>query len=480
MLKKLRLRLSIIFTVFACGILATVLTVSLQFSLRQKQQDNILWFSNTITSVMDALMRYQDYEDGVKLHTGPYIVLITQDGRLLDAASPLQVENEIQLTPAQMEAFFSAAKENAQATDAAQYGMIDYNMTTDIYISNPDMLFHEDAGQAMIAAPAQDSQMISVVLSPLADGSSASTVKIEGKTYQSTFFFWQMAQEGQDQKVNYEIAILEDMSALQQQMVLLTLVHIAIFLLGTGLLFAANWQLARLVLRPTQESLARQAEFIAAASHELRSPLAVIGSSLSASSIAPDAATAEKYQAAALGEVERMGHLVDDLLLLAGGDAQSWPMQQAAVDVDTLLIDIAESFRPLAKKKDIELALLLPQDTLPPLLGDEARLRQVLAILLDNALAYAPGGSKIQLSAQATKHKIRISVADNGPGVQDEHKEKVFLRFYRGDESRHEKDHFGLGLSVARELVFLHKGTLEVQDTPGGGATFVITLPQGK
>lgn len=109
--------------------------------------------------------------------------------------------------------------------------------------------------------------------------------------------------------------------------------------------------------------------------------------------------------------------------------------------------------------------------------GDRGRLMQVLSVLLSNAADYAPPGSAVTLEARRGKTRALITVSDQGPGVPDREKERIFDRFYRADAARSGKSHFGLGLSVARELAALHGGTLTVRDAPGGGAAFTLSLP---
>ena len=110
------------------------------------------------------------------------------------------------------------------------------------------------------------------------------------------------------------------------------------------------------------------------------------------------------------------------------------------------------------------------------MLCDEERIAQVLSILMDNALSYTPAPGSITLSLSFTSGHVSLSVADNGPGIPDSAKKQVFQRFFRQDKAHTSKDHFGLGLSIAREIVRIHRGRLVLSDTPGGGATFTRIL----
>ena len=111
-----------------------------------------------------------------------------------------------------------------------------------------------------------------------------------------------------------------------------------------------------------------------------------------------------------------------------------------------------------------------------PCLCDKERIEQVFAILLDNAVSYTQEGGSIRLSLKASQDRLTFRIADNGVGIPDAEKEAVFDRFYRCDKSHKDKSHFGLGLCIAREIILMHKGKLWIEDTPGGGAAFVVVL----
>lgn len=257
----------------------------------------------------------------------------------------------------------------------------------------------------------------------------------------------------------------------------------AMDLLGIAGLFFVSWHFVGWSLKPVEESQRKQAEFIAAASHELRSPLSVLRSGTAAILAAP------KQKEALLrtmdAECARMSRLISDMLLLASTDARTWSVYREETDLDTLLIETYEAFLPICREKNIKLLLDLPDETLPRISADRERLKQVLFILLDNALLYTTQGRTISLSAacqtipRPMRHRrrlMRITVADQGCGIPDHIKAHIFDRFYKADSARSNKEHFGLGLSIAKELVTLHGGTIAVENNPGGGTRFIITL----
>lgn len=244
---------------------------------------------------------------------------------------------------------------------------------------------------------------------------------------------------------------------------------------GLAALVLFSWFFTGRMLRPVEESRRKQAQFVAAASHELRSPLAVMLSNLSALQKAgPE--ERERFEENIRAGGSRMSRLVDDMLVLATADGGAWSMVKSPQDMDTLVLELYERYQGPARDRGISLSVSLPEEPLPVCDCDGGRVEQALSVLLDNALAYTPRGGKVELSAETQGGRVKISVRDNGPGVPDSHKAHIFDRFYRADDSRRDREHFGLGLCVAKEIAVLHKGKLWVEDTPGGGATFSMLL----
>lgn len=244
--------------------------------------------------------------------------------------------------------------------------------------------------------------------------------------------------------------------------------------IGLLLLFIVSWILMGKVLKPIEESRKKQTEFVAAASHELRSPLTVISASVSA--ILVDTSQIPHFVSGIESECKRMARLIDDMLILASADAKTWSVNKKQIDIDTFLIETFELFLPLCHNKKQHLYLEFLEENPISVLGDEQRLFQAITILLDNAMSYTPVGGKIVLRAYNKLNLVCLEVEDNGIGIPDEFKELVFDRFYRKDSSRNEKSHFGLGLSIAKELIILHGGIIYIKDTKGGGSTFVIEI----
>lgn len=252
----------------------------------------------------------------------------------------------------------------------------------------------------------------------------------------------------------------------------------AIWLLALGAILFVSRVLLRRAFEPTERMLQSQKDFVAAASHELKSPLAVIMANVETIQNAGQADSRTQKSLSVIDtECVRMAKLVRDMLFLAASDADKWTIQTEEVNIDTLLITLYEAYEPVCRKKSIRLQLRLRDESYPPLQTDSERLFQILSVFLDNAAAYSPKGSAIELETRQTAKELTFLVIDHGPGIAGKDKPFLFDRFYRADPSRTDKSHFGLGLSVARELARMLSGKIGFEDTPGGGATFFLTLP---
>lgn len=225
--------------------------------------------------------------------------------------------------------------------------------------------------------------------------------------------------------------------------------------------------------------------FVADASHELRTPLVTIRGY--SELYRHGALQKDEDVAAAMGRIEseaiRMGQLVEDLLTLARIDEQR-PLEMKPVDLMVLGHDAAFDARATAPDRSITvIGLDGGKPRAAPTRGDEARLRQVVANLITNALRYTPEGSPIEIAVGVAPvlhghNDSVLEVRDHGPGISEDDAAKVFERFYRADTSRHrETGGTGLGLAIVAALVAQHDGTVRLEETPGGGATLSIRLP---
>ena len=227
-----------------------------------------------------------------------------------------------------------------------------------------------------------------------------------------------------------------------------------------------------------EESFALTRQFAADAAHELRTPLTVLRGeaevALRGKSQDPDAY--RHVLESNLREYDRMIHIITQLLLLSQADAGKMVVGHEPVRLDLLLAEMTETFHVLADFAH----LTLEAGSFPPMViaGDRARLHELFANLLDNAVKYTPAGGRVSVTAAVGAESVRVSVADTGVGIAPGEQGKVFERFYRVDDSRsRDTGGAGLGLSIARWIATAHGGRIEVQSAPGVGSTFTVVLP---
>lgn len=260
--------------------------------------------------------------------------------------------------------------------------------------------------------------------------------------------------------------------------------HLPIYLIIWLLAFFAILLLSRILLHralaPTEKMLQRQKDFIASASHELKTPLAVIMACAENLQTSDLNSTAQQQLQSIDNECVRMSHLLQDLLLLAAIDADKWTIEHSEIDVDGLLIALYEAYEPLCHKQNMPLTLKLSDSPYPQIFTDKERLYQILSIFLDNALQHANSKSSIDVETYQTEKLLSFLIIDHGLGIADKDKPYLFDRFYCADTSHNNKNHFGLGLSIAKELADLLSADIGIKDTPGGGATFFLSLPYKK
>lgn len=231
------------------------------------------------------------------------------------------------------------------------------------------------------------------------------------------------------------------------------------------------------------QSEQRMRQFVADASHELRTPLTSIRgfAELYRQGAVPDGPETGRAMARIESEAGRMNVLVEDLLLLARLDERR-QVQHAPVDLLPLAVDAVYDARAVAPDRVIE--LVAGEGPAPVVLGDEAGLRQVLGNLVSNALAHTPPATPVQVRVRVDGAVVLVEVVDHGPGLDDEQAARVFERFYRADAARSRAvggsglGGSGLGLAIVLAITASHGGRVEIDATPGHGATFRLLLPR--
>ena len=279
----------------------------------------------------------------------------------------------------------------------------------------------------------------------------------------------------------YVVQVLGERSSEVQ--LLSTLLSVLAFggLAALLLALAAGYVYAGRALIPVRSSmdrrdaaLRRQREFTANASHELRTPLTVIRASVA------DLRRNRKQPVETVGEalddidaeVSHLTALVEDLLLLARTDSGALALEHVPLDLADVAAEAVGPLSPVAALRGVQLEV----DPRPaPVTGDPLRLRQLVTILADNALAHSPTGTTVSVRVRPDAQDAVLSVEDQGPGVREEDLPRIFERFWRADNAP--AGGTGLGLSIAAWIVEAHGGAMSAANRPEGGARFEVRLP---
>ena len=247
---------------------------------------------------------------------------------------------------------------------------------------------------------------------------------------------------------------------------------------GFFVIILAGYYLARRALVPIKASWDKQQQFVTDASHELRTPIAVIKTNTELLLHHPEHTIEEESVriAGILKESTRMGKLVATLLTLARADSNQIEMDFRGVELPDLLRDIVEQIQPIAEMKEIQISTEI--DPRIEIKGDRERLHQLFVILLDNAVKYTPAQGRIRIASHILKGSVHVSIQDTGIGISKEDIPFIFERFYRGSKVRSRDDGgSGLGLAIAKWIIEKHGGKIHVASVKGEGTQFNLQLP---
>ena len=218
-----------------------------------------------------------------------------------------------------------------------------------------------------------------------------------------------------------------------------------------------------------------QTEFVSSVSHELRTPLTAI-TGWSETLLYDEALQGDSRRGIEIisNEASRLTVMVEELLEFTRLRDGRFTLNLETVDLCALIEEVDFTYSELLRHDDIQLSCSLPDEGLPPVTGDSARLKQVLLNILDNAVKYGRSGRRVELTAAAEGEYVRVSVRDHGPGIAAEDLPHVKERFYKG---RGKERGSGIGLAVCDEIVELHSGRLKIENAESGGALVTVELP---
>lgn len=262
----------------------------------------------------------------------------------------------------------------------------------------------------------------------------------------------------------------------EQQKVLRNLLNTMILLGGVVTLFfgLASWLLAGRTIKPSQQAWDKQHAFIANASHELRAPLTLIHAGVELSLRKAENLEQRELLTDVLSDTNYMNKLIEDLLLLSRLDSDAITLNLQPVNLAAFMPELLRQVERLAQNRSV----LFTHEVIPiQITADPVRLKQILLIILDNAVRNTPSGGIVALRASSSDAKGLIVIEDNGPGIPAELLDKVFDRFFKvDDQASMDYRGSGLGLSIAKSLVDAQNGRIDIFSVEGGGTKVTLTF----
>ena len=371
-------------------------------------------------------------------------------------------------------------EEGANAKEVLSAYEKDMSVSSKLTDAYGELLYESRTGLEDIEGQLNNVGMQIVTYSAEEEGNQAKLPAVEGmvemKGNHYERYLINLAHFTSEDDTNNSLTLVYEQTPIFQMFLEQLPMYLAIWIVTLLCVSLVSRFLLKKALEPTERVMQSQKEFVASASHELKAPLAVIVANVENMQHEAQNEGLQGNLKVIDSECMRMSRLIKDMLLLASSDAEKWTIHTSEVNVDTLLISLYEAYEPRCMKKKIKLTLDLGEELFPVIMTDKERVFQLLSSYLDNALHYSPEGKEIQIRVDMCSKELTFWIVDHGIGVEEKAKPFIFDRFYCADQSHTDKSHFGLGLSIAKELARMLQGKIGMEDTPGGGASFFFTL----
>lgn len=371
-------------------------------------------------------------------------------------------------------------EEGANAKEVLSAYEKDMSVSSKLTDAYGELLYESRTGLEDIEGQLNNVGMQIVTYSAEEEGNQAKLPAVEGmvemKGNHYERYLINLAHFTSEDDTNNSLTLVYEQTPIFQMFLEQLPMYLAIWIVTLLCVSLVSRFLLKKALEPTERVMQSQKEFVASASHELKAPLAVIVANVENMQHEAQNEGLQGNLKVIDSECMRMSRLIKNMLLLASSDAEKWTIHTSEVNVDTLLISLYEAYEPRCMKKKIKLTLDLGEELFPVIMTDKERLFQLLSIYLDNALHYSPEGKEIQIRVDMSSKELTFWIVDHGIGVEEKAKPFIFDRFYCADQSHTDKSHFGLGLSIAKELARMLQGKIGMEDTPWGGASFFFTL----
>ena len=272
------------------------------------------------------------------------------------------------------------------------------------------------------------------------------------------------------------IMVNTNLNDLNNLMTIYLFVSLALFVLVLGV----SLLLTYLAIKPIRETIEKEKDFISDASHELKTPLSIVQSKIENILTQSDSKVIDVSSdlVVSLNQISRLNKLTSDLLTLSRSDNNKDLLVLEKVNIKDILFDTVSIFKEVAimNEKTFDMSFEDIEATV-----DKDKINQLVVILLDNANKYTNSNDNISFKAYQKGNDFCIEVSDTGVGISNEGKKKIFDRFYREDKARsRETGGNGLGLSIAKEIVLSHKGSIKVEDNDNKGTKFIVLIPKSK
>lgn len=268
-----------------------------------------------------------------------------------------------------------------------------------------------------------------------------------------------------------------DQEELEDKYADLIAAFVAFAFLALLLVAAGGFLLVRKSTAPIERSIINMRRFMADAAHELRTPITILRTRAEVALQQPREVT--NYVSALHGieaEARRLGGIVDSLLVLARADAGERLIEKERIFLDDIAIDAAGAAQVVARQKDIEITVDKFEEA--PIEGDSTLIRQLVMIVLDNAVKFTDPGGQVHVSVSMQEGTPTFSVDDTGIGIKQDELSRVFQRFFRGETARSRTEGAGLGLSIASWIAREHDATISLKSESGKGTRVVVTFPR--
>ncbi len=284
-----------------------------------------------------------------------------------------------------------------------------------------------------------------------------------------------MAADGQAVVIYAAKDVTFYLEVLKNLLLVLLFILLLFFIIAVWL----SYSMSKKAMVPIQRAYRHQQQFLADASHELRTPLSIMNTSLDVIELENGedfSAYTREVVSDMKEEVGRMSRMVQHLLVLARSDSGSVEFEMASFNMVPKVRQWMTAFEAVAHKNGISLTAQLPE--VMEVTGDVERIKQLVYILLDNAIKYTPENGSVDVALGSSAKQWVLTVRDTGIGIPEEGRQRIFDRFYRVEAHRsRDEGSAGLGLSIAKWIVEAHRGTIEVESSPGEGSAFEVKFP---